>query len=39
MRMTAADRAVARCDGVAGRTTFDFQRAGGRWAIRRVTNR
>jgi hypothetical protein len=39
MKMTAADRAVARCDGVAGRTTFDFQRSGGRWAIRRVTNR
>jgi hypothetical protein len=39
MKMTAADLAIARCDGVAGRTTFDFQRTGGRWAIRRVTNR
>jgi hypothetical protein len=52
MKMTSADRAVARCDGVAGLVeddsegaapratwTFDFQRTGGRWAIRRVTNR
>jgi hypothetical protein len=46
-----ADRAVARCDGVASgvtdgasaapraRWTFDFQRTGGRWAIQRVSNR
>ena len=43
MRMTAADRAVARCDAVESRATvhwtLDFQRAGNSWAIQRVSNR
>jgi len=51
VRITAADRAVARCDGVTGgvtdgadaaapaRWTIDFQRTGDRWAIQRVSNR
>jgi hypothetical protein len=52
VKMTAADRAVAHCDGVAGPVvagsesvapraiwTLDFQRTGGRWAIRRVSSR
>jgi hypothetical protein len=52
MRMTDADRAVARCEGVVttlaadGATssrsamwTIDFQRAGGRWLMTRVSTR
>jgi hypothetical protein len=51
MQMTAADRAVATCDGVASaggegngggrrvRWTIDFQRTGGRWFIQRVAAR
>jgi hypothetical protein len=35
VRMTDADRAVARCDGVA----IDFHRTAGRWQIARVTTR
>ena len=36
MQMTAADQAVARCDGV---WTFDFRRSGDSWAIQRVSRR
>jgi hypothetical protein len=48
MRVIDADRAVARCEGVASagtqalrptRWTIDFQRTAGRWAITRVAAR
>jgi hypothetical protein len=48
MRIVDADRAVARCEGVASAGaqasraamwTIDFQRAAGRWTIARVTTR
>jgi hypothetical protein len=46
MRLIAADRAVANCDGVVGpdgdhrvRWTIDFQRTGSRWTIQHVSAR
>jgi hypothetical protein len=51
VQVTAVDRAVARCDGLANRSmgdgdaarhvtwTIDFRRTGDRWSIQRVSNR
>ena len=40
MKMTAADRAVARCDGSnSARYTIDFRRTRNRWVIQRVSSR
>jgi hypothetical protein len=40
MQVTAADRAIARCDGSSHATyTIDFQRFADRWVIQRVSSR
>jgi hypothetical protein len=39
MRVTADDRAVARCEASGATWTIDFRRAGGRWAITDVKTR
>jgi hypothetical protein len=39
VRMTGADRAVARCQGSGRLWTIDFQRRAGRWAMTRVDSR
>ena len=40
MKVTAADRAVARCDGSSSATyTIDFRRTANRWVIQQVSSR
>ena len=40
MKLTAADQAVARCDGSSSATyTIDFRRTANRWVIQRVSSR